>query len=78
MAVKAKENQFSTDPKSISLEQHGVKASQTLHTRSYCHSATAAHPQGTRSSTGMGEDNPGQCWDVQVGMEGLWSTGRSL
>lgn len=32
VAVKVKEYQFSKDPKSISLkQQHGVKASQTLH-----------------------------------------------
>lgn len=51
VAVKVKEYQFSKDPKSISLkQQHGVKASQTLHTQSYCHSATPAHLQSTRNS----------------------------
>lgn len=59
MAVNVKEYQFSMDPKSISVKQHRVKASQTLHTRSCCHPAAPAHLQSARNSSEMGEDNTG-------------------
>lgn len=77
------------DPKSISLKQHRVKASQTLHTWSYCHPATPPHLQSTgtaltwaKTTQGSAADGArGRGWTggqvgSQVTTERLWSTGE--
>lgn len=76
VAVKVEEHQFSTDPKSISLKQHGVKrcthsptVTLLLLLISRAPGAALRWVNTTRGCAGGQEGS-------QVTTEGLWSTGR--